>query len=128
MAYSEALADVLYAADAFEASGEVASMPRVAAAIGEARAHYVWVGRTWPMKLGRLSRYTLEVPNEEDAARYFGPTVEVSRAAAEEVRDRATDTGDLESYIDQLVARVLSRAGDLARDARRELQALTSES
>lgn len=128
MAYSQGLADVLYAVDAFESSGEAASMPRVAASIAEARAHYEWVGRTWPMKLGKLTRYTLEVPNEEDSARYFGPTAEVSRAAAEEVREWAMNTGDLENYIDQLVARVLARSGDLARDARRELQALTAGS
>jgi hypothetical protein len=126
MGYSEGLADVLYAVDAFYASGEAASMPGVAASIGEARAHYQWVARIWPMKLGKLTRNTLEVPNEEDSGRYFGPNEEASRAAVQGVRDWAMATGDLENYIDQLVARVLTRAGDLAREARKELQAITA--
>ncbi len=127
MAYSQALADVLYAVDAFEASGEAATMPGVATSIAEARAHYEWVGRTWPMKLERVTRHTLEeVPNDEDSAHYFGPTPEASRAAAQEVRDWAMNSGEPERYIDQLVVRVLARAGDLARAARQELQASTT--
>lgn len=123
-AYSQGLADVLYAVDAFEASGEAANMPGVATKIGGAVAHYEWVGRIWPMKLERVTRYTLEeIPNEEDSARFFGPTPEASRAAVQAVRDWAMNSGEPERYIDQLVVRVLARAGDLARAARQELQA-----
>lgn len=125
-AYSEGLADVLFAVDAFEASGEAANMPGVATKIGGAVAHYEWVGRIWPMKLERVTRYTLEeIPNEEDSVRFFGPTPEASRAAVQAVRDWAMNSGEPERYIDQLVVRVLARAGDLARGARQELQAAT---
>jgi hypothetical protein len=129
MAYSEGLADVLFAVDAFEASGEATQMPGVADAISAARAHYQWVARVWPMKIGTQGRAVWEVPDDEDAARYFGSTPEASIAAAQEVREWALARGseygpDLEGYIDQLVARVFARAGDLGRDARRDLKAL----
>ena len=106
-------------------------MTSVASAIGEARAHYEWVGRVWQMKLGSQGRAVWEVPDEADSVRYFGPTPETSSAAAQEVRDWALARGsqygpDLEGYIDQLVVRVLGRAGDLAREARRDLQAATT--
>jgi hypothetical protein len=127
LSYSEDLAAVLYAVDAFDASGEAAGMPGVAAAISESHAHYEWVRRIWPAKLGKFTRYTLEeVPNDEDAARYFGHTPESSRAAVQEVREWAMNSREPERYIDLLVARVLSRAGDLGRDARKQLQTLTA--
>ena len=131
MTYSEGLAEVLYAVDSFDASGQASSMPQVAVMIGQARSHYEWVGRIWPMKLGPQGRAVWDVPDDADSARFFGPTPDASRAAAQEVRDWALARGsgygpDLDGYIDQLAARVLGRGGDLARVARRELQALVS--
>jgi hypothetical protein len=131
MVYSQTLADVLFAVDTFEASGEAAQMPGVAASIYAARAHYQWAARVWPMRPGSLGMALWELPNKEDAALYFGPTPEESIAAVQEVRDRALALGSedrpfLADYVEQLVPRVLARAGDLGREARRELQSLTA--